>query len=88
MSSSLGAVLNVRLGSSSESLSALMPDELGPASLHGVIGWLVLGVSEAAEPAQDGGFEGNMSSSRSTCHVHVRRFSISLMILLGVHVSL
>jgi hypothetical protein len=81
MSSSLGAVLNVRSGSSSESLSALKPDELGPASLRGVNGRLVLGVSGAAEPARDGGFEENTSSLRPTCHVHVRRFSISLMIL-------
>jgi hypothetical protein len=87
-SSSLGTVLNVQLGLLSKSLSALMPDELGPASSRGINGRLVLSVSGATEPAQKVEFEGNTSSLRPTCHIHVRRFSISLMILLDDRDSL
>jgi hypothetical protein len=84
---SLGTVLNVQSILLSESLSALISDELGLASLRGVNGQLVLGVLGAAEPAQDREFKGNTFSSRPTCYVHIHRFSISLIILLGDHDS-
>jgi hypothetical protein len=77
MSLSLGAVLNVQLNSLPESLSALIPDELGLASLCGVNGQLDWGILGAADPARDRGFKENMFSSRPTFLIYIRRFSIS-----------